>query len=38
MIIHVKNLKDRKTFDVQVQPTYKTEDVKDAIAKLPLEA
>ena len=31
MIIHVKNLKDRKTFDVQIGPTATTDDVKVAV-------
>ena len=31
MIIHVKNLKDRKTFDVNIEPTATTDDVKSAI-------
>ena len=33
MIIHVKSLKDRKTFDVEVQPNFTADLVKDAIAK-----
>ena len=33
MIIHIKNLKDRKTFDVDVTPNSTADDVKFAVEK-----
>ena len=33
MIIHIKSLKDRKTFDVEVTPQSTADDIKDAVEK-----